>query len=71
MRIVPSTKKDYAHVEWDNEEEKQIKESKGRVLASKRDSESLKGLRIEISERDLVPDHVRSSLKEGRFFIVE
>lgn len=71
MRIVHSTKSDYAHVEWEREKKDQLRTPPSTLICSSEETKPLKGLRIEISKDDLVPQDVRKTLKEGRFFLVE
>lgn len=71
MRIVPSTDSDYAYIEWDSEEQKWIDELQRMILRFLPDIKPPKGLQIEISEHDLIPENIRRSLIEGRFFLVE
>ncbi len=71
MRIVPGTKRDYAHVELESKDAELINELQKTALRALLGVASLKGLRIEISEHDLIPDRVRRSLADGRYFVVE
>ena len=71
MRIVPGTKSEYAHIELEAADFALISKLQKQVLESLVDPQELKGLRIEISAADHVPENVRKSLAEGRFFVVK
>lgn len=70
MKIINSTPTEYAHIELDRSDQRQIGELQKNFVDSVRGSTSLKGIRIEVSEHDCVSEEVRRSLVEGRFFVV-
>ena len=69
MKVVDRTKTDYAHIQFSTEDQSRIDELRKSVLVTPLDA--LKGLQIEVSESDLVPEDVRGALKDGRFYLVE
>jgi hypothetical protein len=71
MRIMSGTDREYAYIELDEPDFALVNEFQKQVLGSLVDLKALRGLRIEVSAQDRVPENVRSSLAEGRFFVVE
>jgi hypothetical protein len=71
MRIVPRSRSQYAHVEWDSDDQKRIHGLQETISSAPLNIPSLKGLRIELSEHDVIPADKRHSLIEGKFFAVE
>ena len=70
MRIIPSTKKGYAYIEWEKGDEIEISQLPGALLDAAVEAKLPKGMRIEVADTDLLPEHARNSLHEGRFLII-
>lgn len=68
MNIVEGTNERYAHVELDDEDRKKIRKLRQTSLPLQPLNEALEGLEIEVSQHDLVPDAVRKSLVQGKYF---
>jgi hypothetical protein len=71
MRIVHSTAKDYAYIEWEKDEEKQIGKMQGELLNAAVRENLQQDLCVEISKTDVVSETVRHSLLDGRFLMIE
>jgi hypothetical protein len=71
MRIIPSTKSSYAYVEWDNKDQQQIQELHKGISSAPLAVPSLKGLKIEVSAHDILPEATRKSLIDGRFLVLD
>ncbi len=71
MRIVPSTKRDYAYIEWEHDDELDISKLQGELLVGALKVKFPKGLWIEVSDTDRIPEDVRHSLVDGRFLMLE
>ena len=71
MKIVQRTNHDYAHIKLETKDEKRIRTLEEKVLKRRRPEDPLKGFRIEVSKDDLVPEEIKSSLIDGKFFVVQ
>lgn len=70
MKIIPSSATSYAYIIPEDKDTLQMQEQeKGSVLIEPK-WESLKGLRIEISKDDQIPDDIKSRLVDGKFFVI-
>lgn len=71
MKIIPSSASSYAYIVLDNQDKLHIQEmEKGPVIIEPK-WKSLKGLRIEVSKDDQIPEELKSKLVDGKFFIIE
>jgi methionyl-tRNA formyltransferase len=71
MRIIPSTKSSYAHVEWDSTDQQQIQKLLKGISSAPLAVPSLEGLKIEVSAHDILPEATRNSLIDGRFLAID
>jgi hypothetical protein len=71
MKINPSSATSYAYIIPEAEDKRQIEELEKGSLIGRPKWELLKGLRIEISQDDKIPEEVKSKLVDGKFFIIE
>jgi hypothetical protein len=70
MKIIPSTADDYAQVILEQVDETLIKKLERTCVETSGRPSAVEGLRIEVSEKDIVPDEIRASLVSGRFLKV-
>jgi hypothetical protein len=71
MKIIPNSATSYAYMVLEDEDKRQIEHlGKNAVLVEPR-WESLRGIRIEISKDDQIPEDVKPLLVDGKFFVIE
>lgn len=71
MKIIPSSATSYAYIVPEDEDKRRIEDLGKNAMLVKPRWESLKGIRIEISKDDQIPDDVKPLLVDGKFFVIE
>jgi hypothetical protein len=71
MAIIPSSKTSYAYFIPDEEDKREVEKLQNNLVYSEQSWDKLKGVCIEISKDDQIPDNVKPSLVDGKFFVIK
>jgi hypothetical protein len=71
MAIVPSSKTTYAFYVPDDLDKREIEKLQSNMVYSEESWDQLKGIRIEISKDDQIPENVKPLLVDGKFFVIK
>jgi hypothetical protein len=73
MKIKRATDSSYAYIEWSEDDQRKAAEleAKGGFFAASAERSLPKGLRVEVSPADRIPERVRRNLEEGLYVVVK